>query len=241
MKKVSFSKSRLSKALAGKGFYVALCFSLVAIGAAAFVAYNRTVNRLEEDPLAQVPETTTTSYNEWNYPEDTEDVNASQADVPKDTTTTAQTTQATEVNLPVRNNTLKVMPISGEIVNGFSNGELVKSKTLGTWKTHDGVDIAAAAGDSVKAMMAGNVTEIKEDPLWGVCILIDHGNGIEGHYYNLGPGVVVKVDQTVAAGDVIGTVGQSAEIEIAEVPHLHFGVKENGKWIDPIAFIGPTS
>ncbi len=247
MKKVNFKRSKLSQALAGKGFYVALSLSLVAIGVAAAIAYDRTIDNLTDDPLAQVSDTSTSS-NEWGYSDDSQNVNKPQPGISKEstTTTTATTTTTTQttakpVNLPVRNNNLRVMPIIGEIVNGYSGGELVKSKTLGSWKTHDGVDIAGNIGDHVKAITDGTVTSIKEDALWGICIVIAHDDGVESHYCNLGAGVTVKVDQDVEAGDVIGVIGDSAEIEIAEVPHLHFAIKQNGKWIDPIVFIGPVS
>lgn len=250
MKKINFSDSRFSKMVAGKGFYITLFCSLIAIGVAAFIAYSRTLDRLSnEDPNLNM-QVTTSSQNEWGFPDDDADaVDHKQHDVPKDTTaTTTTTTTATSekvtestkpVNKPVKNSQPMVMPINGEVINPFSDGELVKSKTLGSWKTHDGVDIAATIGDNVKAMTDGKVKEIKEDPLWGICIVIDHGDGLEAHYCNLSPGVTVKVDQEVKAGQVIGSVGETAEIEVKEDPHLHFGVRKDGKWIDPIKLINP--
>ena len=77
------------------------------------------------------------------------------------------------------------MPIEGEILNPFSNFELVKSKTTGVWQTHNGVDISGNLGDEIKAMTSGTVIEVTEDALWGVCVTIDHGNGITARYCNL--------------------------------------------------------
>jgi murein DD-endopeptidase MepM/ murein hydrolase activator NlpD len=56
-----------------------------------------------------------------------------------------------------------------------------------------------------------------------------------GCYFGLAQNVTVSVGQEVASGDVIGSVGDTAEIEIAESPHLHFGVRKNGEWIDPLS------
>ena len=134
-----------------------------------------------------------------------------------------------------------VMPVNGEIIKPFSNGELVKSETLGVWKTHDGADIKADAGTQVKAINQGTVTKVWDDPLWGMCITIDHGNGIESHYYNLSQATTVIEGDEVNSGEVIGAVGDTAEIEAAEGSHLHFAVKRNGNWIDPISFIDPNS
>lgn len=70
---------------------------------------------------------------------------------------------------------------------------------------------------------------------------IDHGDGIIGHYYNLAKAMTVIEGDEVDSGEVIGAVGDSAEIEAAEPSHLHFGIKRNGEWIDPITFIDPDS
>jgi len=253
MKKINFSDSRFSKMVAGKGFYITLFCSLLAIGVAAFIAYNRSLDRLSSDDQNLNMHVTTSSQNEWGFPndDDADAVDRKQHDIPKDTTTTTATEATTTTtsqketistkpaNKPIKNPQPMVMPINGEIINPFSDGELVKSKTLGSWKTHDGVDIAATIGDNVKSMTDGTVKAIKEDPLWGVCIVIDHGDGLEAHYCNLSAGVTVKVDQEVKAGQVIGSVGETAEIEVEEGPHLHFGVKKDGKWVDPIKLINP--
>lgn len=130
-----------------------------------------------------------------------------------------------------------VRPLNGEIINDFSDGELVKSKTLNVWKTHDGVDIAGALDEKVKSMMGGTVTKVYEDQLMGASVIIDHGNGIEGYYCNLSKDIPIAEGQTVSAGTVIGMVGDTAESEISEPSHLHFAVKKNGEWIDPIALI----
>jgi murein DD-endopeptidase MepM/ murein hydrolase activator NlpD len=130
------------------------------------------------------------------------------------------------------------MPVNGDIINPFSEGELVKDSTLGVWRTHDGVDIKADVGTPVKAMNKGTVIEVREDPLWGNCIVIDHGSGVTGYYYSLSKAMNVVEGDRVNAGEVIGAVGDTAECEAAELSHLHFALKKNGSWIDPIEYIG---
>jgi murein DD-endopeptidase MepM/ murein hydrolase activator NlpD len=142
---------------------------------------------------------------------------------------------AEETNNPIRPRAPVIMPVEGEIIEPFSNNELVKSATLGVWKTHDGIDIRAPLGTPVLAMTNGKVSEVYADPLWGICVIIDHGDGILGCYFGLDKNVAVSVGQEVSSGDVIGAVGDTAEIEIAESPHLHFGVRKNGEWIDPVS------
>lgn len=237
MKKINLNQSRSSNLLKGKGFYVALCFSIVAVGAAGLFAYNQTSDELKGqlDSLSS----TTSEAEEWDYTDFTENANVDKEDVPLETTAkteavTAPPAAAADVEASTQP---LVMPLNGEIVNPFSNGELVKSSTLNSWKTHDGVDIKGTLGDQVKSMTSGTVTDVKEDPLWGVCVVIDHGNGLEGHYYSLNKVIPVKVGQKVSAGTVIGAIGDTAECEVAEVSHLHFGLKKNGSWVDPIATI----
>ena len=70
-----------------------------------------------------------------------------------------------------------VRPADGEILEAFSDGELVKSRTLSVWKTHDGIDIAAAQGENVKSICAGTVSEVTDDPMMGITVVIDHGSG----------------------------------------------------------------
>jgi murein DD-endopeptidase MepM/ murein hydrolase activator NlpD len=242
MKKVKFGDVR--RALRGKGFVIALGLSVSAVGISTYIAYNQAVSR-----IAVLPDMNGSSSFVFDIDSP---VNRPQAGIPEDPvlpevefivpeTEIADTFsdfEAEPANNPLRGGAVYIMPVEGEIGQHFSNNELVKSRTLGVWKTHDGIDIVAPLGTEVKAMTNGTVHEVFSDPLWGICITIDHGNGILGCYFGLDKNVLVSVGQEVSGGDVIGAVGNTAEIEIAEGPHLHFGVKKNGEWIDPLELIG---
>jgi murein DD-endopeptidase MepM/ murein hydrolase activator NlpD len=125
------------------------------------------------------------------------------------------------------------MPVEGEIITDFSNDKLIYSPTLDEWRHHAGIDIRAAVGTKVIAPLSGTVKEVREDDLWGITIVIDHGNGLETRFSNLGTMEMVKPGITVNAGDYISTVGETAKIEMKTEPHLHFEVLKNGKNIDP--------
>ncbi|MCL2077292.1 MAG: M23 family metallopeptidase [Oscillospiraceae bacterium] len=246
MKKVKFGDVR--RALRGKGFVIALGISVMAVGVSTYIAYNQAINKIGETPSFG-------GYEPFVY-ESESPVNKPQTGVPLNEENDSPSVidfeneffdvsdvndfagdSAEEANNPIRSTPPIVTPVEGEVVQPFSNGELVKSKTLGVWKTHDGVDITAPLGTEVKAMTNGVVSEVYSDPLWGVCVVIDHGDGILGCYFGLDKNVMVSVGQEVSSGDVIGAVGDTAEIEIAESPHLHFGIKKNDEWIDPMEFI----
>lgn len=224
-----------------KAFGISTGAVVLAAVTAGFFAYNSRENELPDISHGEAQIITEPAA--VTEPPVTANANAAVTGLPAETDISAAVTvpdeklDAEEAAAPAPAQPM-VRPINGEIIGEFSNGELVKSNTLNVWKTHDGVDIKADQGSTVKSMSTGTVQEVKEDPMWGVCVTIDHGNGIEAYYCGLEKTVPVKAGDTVSAGTVIGTVGNTAEAEIAEVSHLHFGVKKNGSWVDPSSVIG---
>ena len=130
-----------------------------------------------------------------------------------------------------------VDPLEGEVVTAFSMEELVYNATLGDWRTHDGVDIAAEAGTSVLAASSGTVISVEEDPLMGTTVVIEHDGGYQTTYSNLQAEPSVAEGDTVSAGQIIGAVGNTAAAEAAQGPHLHFSVTCDGEPVDPQSFL----
>ena len=130
-----------------------------------------------------------------------------------------------------------VDPLEGEVVTAFSMEELVYNATLGDWRTHDGVDIAAEAGTSVLAASSGTVISVEEDPLMGTTVVIEHDGGYRTTYSNLQAEPSVAEGDTVSAGQIIGAVGDTAAAEAAQGPHLHFSVTCDGEPVDPQSFL----
>ena len=237
-------KARFTNGVHGKGFAAALVLSICAVGISTYAAYSGALGTKKAEKEQKV-----TGYedNVFVFTEKAETVNAEKFDVPKETpaetevpadTTAAVTENARADEAGLFFKSPKTMPVANaKVLTPFSNGELVKSETLGVWKTHDGVDLAAPLGTAVSAMMKGTVTEVSDDPLWGVCVTIDHGNDVVAKYCGLSESVNVKVGQEVAMGEVIAQVGNSADVECKLEPHLHLAVKVGGAWTDPIAFI----
>lgn len=215
----------------GKRLYIAAAAVVIAAGGAGAAAYNRAVGRIN-DGLSYTAPSITESNNDVQADQKTPDVPKEEPEKPKDESS-LQPAESTTVSQP------NVMPIEGEVIEPFSYGELVKSETLGVWKTHDGVDIKAEPGTQVRAMNRGEVISVKDDPLWGYCVVIKHDDGIESHYYSLAASLTVTEGDEVQSGQIIGSVGDTAQVEIAQPSHLHFAVKRNGEWIDPISFIDP--
>ena len=234
MKKQDFAKVR--DFMKGKGFIVALALSVAAVGGSAYYAYNSIMNGFEEgigseDLFVDVDK------NQNGIPKDTQPSYTAPKDTPVSETTAAETEPAaTAANNFFPSKSPRVMPIEGEIINPYSDGELVKSQTLNLWQTHDGIDIAAEEGTEIKAAGEGTILNIWEDGLWGVCVSIDHGNGYVSSYLGVDKSVPVTIGQKVACGDVIAKVGNTAECECALASHLHFEVKKDGEFTDPLGF-----
>ena len=57
-------------------------------------------------------------------------------------------------------------PVSGRVLNGYSGDELVYNKTLGDWRTHNGIDYACAKDAAVQSPTAGTVVLAGSDGSW---------------------------------------------------------------------------
>lgn len=126
-----------------------------------------------------------------------------------------------------------ILPVQGTVLTQHSLDTLVYSKTLDEWRGHPGIDIKAEEGTKVVSPLDGTIKNIYEDDLWGIVIVIDHGQGLETKLANLGTKEMVKVGTKVNKGDYISTIGRTASIEMMIEPHLHFEATLNGKMIDP--------
>ena len=129
------------------------------------------------------------------------------------------------------------MPVEGEILREFAKDSLVYSATLDEWITHNGIDIAADKTTVVKASEAGTVKSIKNDPRYGLTIVIEHVNGFSSVYSNLLTAEFVEEGETVEKGQTIGTVGNTATFEIADESHLHFEILKDNEYVDPELYV----
>ena len=156
---------------------------------------------------------------------------------PTSTPSSASTPKPTPSPTPKPKAAMYVWPVKGETVNAFSDSELAYNKTMGDWRVHLGMDIAAGMGDQVVAVSDGKVTEVYDDVFWGATVTIDHGDGLTSRYSNLMKKPAVSVGDSVTAGQIIGGVGATAEAERREVSHLHFSMEKDKKPIDPMEYL----
>ena len=128
-------------------------------------------------------------------------------------------------------------PVDGEILKDYAKENLVYSETLDEWTTHLGIDFIAEKTSIVKAVANGVVKSIKNDPRYGLTIVIEHDGGFESVYSSLLSSEFVTVGEEVKQGDAIGSVGNTATFEIADETHLHFELKQDGKNVDPNIYL----
>ena len=128
-------------------------------------------------------------------------------------------------------------PIEGEILKGFAIDNLVFSETLQEWIVHKGIDIKSARTTVVKATEDGTVKAIKNDPRYGLTIILEHRDGFKTIYSNLLTTDFVKEGENVTKGQSLGTVGNSAAFEIADEPHLHFEMTKDDETVDPMLYL----
>ena len=137
-----------------------------------------------------------------------------------------------------------IAPVSGTLSENHSTEVPVYSLTMNDYRTHSGIDIAAEAGAAVLAAADGTIDEIWDDPMMGKCLRINHRGGAVSIYKNLASELPesTAVGTAVKAGTVIAAVGESALVEIAEPPHLHYELHIDGVSVDPTDFmlIGTT-
>ena len=100
---------------------------------------------------------------------------------------------------------------------------------------HLGVDLASLANSEVQAANNGRVIFADRLGIYGLTIVLDHGQGVASAYSHLSK-KIVEVGQEVKKGEVIGLTGQTG---LAGGDHLHFGVLVGGVLVNPIEWWDP--
>ena len=132
-------------------------------------------------------------------------------------------------------------PVKGQILRSFSVETLAYDATMGDWRTHGGIDIAAEPGLKVLAAGEGRVTEVLQDPLMGTTVVVEQPDGVTARYSNLAEETAVAPGDEVDTGSVLGTVGNTAIGESGMEPHLHLELLADGTPADPLDYLPDVS
>lgn len=126
-----------------------------------------------------------------------------------------------------------VLPMSNPtVIKDFSDTALQKNETLNQWEAHLALDLTSE-DNLVFAVLDGTVSDVFSEHLEGKTIKITHANGYVSYYGSLADEVMVKVGDTVKAGDKLGTASKSAAAEAGMGEHLHFHMTYNDADVDP--------
>lgn len=210
-----------------KAFYGVVLSLILAITGIATAIYNvAKVKDILPDSDGKEPATF------YSVPKNTTKVqqpqaNANMTDVPDDRDETKTTYN--DLNRPYSGYYL--LPLNSKVVKDYSGGDMVYSKTMDDWRTHNGIDISGNIGDNAIAVQDGTILEVISDELWGETVVIQHGNGLKARY--CGVKATVKPDEKIEQGQVIGTV-VAIPLEEKDGVHIHLETEVDGKSVDPI-------
>ena len=235
--------NRFRKFFHEKGYYIVLLLCILAVGISGYIFVSGAVSEkkaLNEQTLsvatsAEIPEDKPSSSSSGGK---TQSGGSTQTQKPASASSgSADAADAAAQEPASETLSVRVWPVSGERIAGYSMQELSFNQTTQDWRTHAGVDLTAAVGTPVRAAGSGVVTAVYDDEYLGTTVIVNHPDGHVSQYSNLAVMPSVSAGDSVEAGQTIGAVGATALLEIADEPHLHFAVYANGDTIDPAEFI----
>ena len=162
---------------------------------------------------------------------------------------TSQTTQSTSQTEEKPNTSVieeKVTFVSpmtaGNVIKEWAADIPVFSVTMEDYRLHLGIDVAASAGSPVYAVADGTVESVEFHPMMGQTVVIVHKDGYKSVYQNMQTAIPSEITAgaEVKAGAQIGSVGDTALIEISEEPHLHFELYKDGNCENPLSHFTVT-
>lgn len=100
---------------------------------------------------------------------------------------------------------------------------------------HTGIDIAAVTGQAVRAALGGTVVEAGWRGGYGLCVVVDHGNGLQTLYAHNSK-LEVEIGDQVEPGHLLALAGSTG---YSTGPHLHFEILLNGFPVNPLPWLEP--
>ena len=220
-------KHSIRKFFEGRGYYLVLAGCILAVGVSALIFWRTLSHTGEEspaEPALSVPAVTAG-----------DDASTAESETPETPALAGAEESVTAAALDDSPAAVCLIcePVEGPSIAGFSADALAYNETMADWRTHDGIDIAAPLGTKVCAVMDGVVTAVYDDDYLGCVVRLEHDEGWTTVYANLTAVPAVQAGDAVRAGQTIGAVGQSAMLEVAAQPHLHFETWRYGALTDP--------
>lgn len=132
--------------------------------------------------------------------------------------------------------TLLDWPVNGTIVMDYSMDHTVYFSTLDVYKYNPSLILGAEVGEPVEAAANCKIVSIDESMETGMTITADMGNGYQTIYGQL-KDVLVKENDVVTAGTVLGYVNEPTRFYTEEGSNLYFAMTKDGESVDPILYL----
>ena len=159
---------KLGDFLLGKGFYIVLFLCVAAMGISGYYLIRSVSGGGEIDdqavtgnPTVVLPDSSAQTPPKAETPAEKTPEQQSAVQEEKDDPEALPQTQAQD---QTTRDVVYTWPVKGELLRGFAVETLSYDQTMGDWRTHAGVDIAAEVGRKVWAAGEGTVSEVYEDP-----------------------------------------------------------------------------
>ena len=127
-------------------------------------------------------------------------------------------------------------PVDGNVIMNYSMDHLIYYATLMQFKVNPAIVIDAEVGTKVKAATNGIITDIFDDPITGLTVTTDIGDG-----YSLLYGQLADVDHRIgdylSEGETIGTINEPTKYYSVEGSNLYFMVMEGDETVNPMLYL----
>lgn len=232
---------RVGDFLAGKGFYIVLLLCVAALSVSGYYLFSGFGGQTK--PVAgsaTVVVTPTAAPAQTMAPTPAVTAQPPATATPRPVPTVEPVPEATVAPAPAPTTataSVFTWPVKGEVLRGYSADTLTYDETMGDWRAHLGLDIAAPEGTQVMAPAGGTVSDIYTDDMLGTVVEILHADNVISSCANLAALPNVEIGDTVRTGDIIGAVGKTALCESGQPAHLHLSMTRDGLDADPLDFL----
>ena len=229
-------KTKLIGFFRKNGFYLVMAVCVLGIGIGAFFGIGSAEQPAEEPQPTELPKK--------EVAEQVQAIVTPKPVLPQKTPTPVPSEAPAETPAPVEEKKVSssspakvtlTMPLEGEIIKAFSGETLVYNPTLNMWMTHNGIDIASKKDTAVRAALAGEIADVRNDDSQGMIVEISHGVNGRTVYAGLSE-TSAKAGDKINAGQQLGTVG-TPPFESAQGNHLHFEYIVKDLYVDPVDYL----
>lgn len=127
-------------------------------------------------------------------------------------------------------------PVDGNVIMNYSMDHLTYYATLMQFKVNPAIVIDAEVGTEVKAAAEGLITDIYDDPVTGLTVAMDIGNGYSLLYGQL-KDVNHKIGDRLSEGEIIGTINEPTKYYTVEGSNLYFMVMKDDQTVNPMLLL----